>query len=326
VILKHVKRATFLCPTALTGGPEAIHQAARAFTDAGLPSDIAYYGNGGRIAVRDGRLECTAPDFNPCPEAYAGYGAVTCTTALLRPHHLLVLPEVLVGSAHAFGRARVAIWWLSVDNAAEAAGEPAVRAALADRSLLHLHQSAYAEDFLRRGGVTTSLLLGDHTTAEFTEHSPAGPGEERSVAYNPAKGADISSAFFADQPHLVQVPIRGMSRSETAEVLRRTLLYVDFGHLPGKDRLPREAAASGCVVFVRARGAGLFPDDFPVPDFFRFTEDDVASGELGRRIAAVQADPAVFWTLQASFRERTRREQQELRDQVRDLRGLARVA
>jgi hypothetical protein len=104
------------------------------------------------------------------------------------------------------------------------------------------------------------------------------------------------------------------------------MTYVDFGHLPGKDRLPREAAASGAVVFVRKAGAGRFADDFPIPDFFRFDDDDVASGELFRRIAAVQESPQRFWADQAAFRDGIRSERDGLYDQLLALRGLDRAA
>jgi hypothetical protein len=321
MIVKHMKRVTFLCPAMTTGGPEAVHQAAQVLNEQGTTSDIAYYGGDGSVAINDGRLTCVPPTENPCLTAYADYRPVVCTSALLRPHHLIVLPEVLAGHRSLFGRATVAIWWLSVDNVFVALDQAAVRSVLTDRSLKHLHQSAYAADFLRSEGVSSSLQLEDFTTTEFTEHEPTGPSSDPAIAYNPAKGADLAKAFFSAHPQMSEVPIQGMSRTDAAATLRRTLLYVDFGHLPGKDRLPREAAASGSVVFLRKLGAGRFHEDFPVPDFFRFAEDDVVSGELFRRITAVQQDPRTFWDQQQALRDAVRSERAGLADQVRALRG-----
>ena len=113
-----------------------------------------------------------------------------------------------------------------------------------------------------------------------------------------------------------------MTKDAVGGALRRARVYVDFGHLPGKDRMPREAVAAGAVVFVRRRGAGVNAEDFPVPDFFRFDDDDVASGELHRRVAAVLADPAPHWAQQEFFRERVRGERAELEEQLRVIRGL----
>jgi hypothetical protein len=320
VQLKHIKRATFLCPTLTSGGPEAIHQAVQAFNEVGLASDIAYFGNGGGVSVQGDQLVCAPPSHNPCLDVYAQYEPVLCRSLPLRERHLVVLPEMLAGRVATFPRATVAVWWLSVDNALQTTNLLARRALLANRTLLHFHQSAYAEDYLRRAGVTSSPL-GDFTTPEFTDHEPPGPNSEPGIAYNPAKGADLAAGFFAAHPEQVPVPVRGMSREETARLFRRTSIYVDFGHFPGKDRMPREAAASGSVVFLRNMGAGRFHDDFPVPDFFRFTEDDVASGELGRRIKTVQQDPQEAWGQQELLRKGIRSERDDLYAQVRLLRG-----
>lgn len=323
--LKHVKRATFLCPTLTSGGPEAIHQAAQAFNAVGLASDIAYWGNGGTVSVQGDQLVCRPPSQNPCLDVYAQYEPVPCRGLALRERHLVVLPEMLAGQFATYKRATVAIWWLSVDNALQTTNLMARRALLADRTLLHFHQSAYAEDYLRQAGVTSSPL-GDFTTPEFTEHEPTAPNSGPGIAYNPAKGADLAAGFFAAHPEHVPVPVRGMSRGETAELFRRTSIYVDFGHFPGKDRMPREAAVSGAVVFLRNLGSGRFHADFPVPDFFRFTEDDVTSGDLARRIRAVQETPEAFWGQQEALRRAIRSERDDLAAQVRSLRVQQRVA
>lgn len=322
----YVKRVTFLCPTVITGGPEAIHQACQALNEQGMRADIAYYGAGGTIQVDDGRALFLPPAENPCTSVYARYEPVATERVLLRRHQLLVLPEPLAVHARMFARASVAVWWLSVDNGINGLDALGRRALLADTSLKHFAQSAYAEDFLRRHGVAASYPLADYTDPEFTSIVPSAPNPDPVVAYNPAKGADLSRAFFGAHPDLSELPLRGLSKPEMVATLRRVRVYVDFGHLPGKDRMPREAAASGAVVFVRKVGAGRFAADFPIPDFFRFDDDDVASGELYRRVAAVQADPAPFWEQQETYRAGIRAERDEFRDQVRALRGQRRAA
>ena len=46
---------------------------------------------------------------------------------------------------------------------------------------------------------------------------------------------------------------------------RRGQVYIDFGHHPGQDRLPREAAACGCLVVTGTRGSAGFHADVPLP-------------------------------------------------------------
>jgi hypothetical protein len=324
--LGHIKRVTFLCPPLITGGPEAIHQTAQLLNQQGMPADICYYGGDAEMAFDGGTVECRPPSDNPCLTAYAKYEPVVCRKFLLRRHHLVVLPEPLAAEIRPFQRASVAIWWLSVDNGTVPADAQRRRAFFADRSIRHFAQSAYATEFLRKQGVADSYPLGDYTDPEFTSFLPLGPNPDTALAYNPAKGTELSTPFFAAHPELSGLPLRGMTKAEVVAAMRRTMVYVDFGHLPGKDRMPREAAASGAVVFLRKLGAGRFYDDFPVSDFYRFDEDDVASGELARRVAAVQADAATYWQEQELLRERIRGEREALADQLRALRGLQRAA
>ncbi|MGY1727597.1 hypothetical protein ACI79J_11555 [Geodermatophilus sp. SYSU D01062] len=323
--IKHVKRVTFVCPIQPTGGPEAIHQASQVLNRQGVRSDILYLGNA-NVTIAGGRVEVVPPPDNPCLRVYEQYEPRVCTGALLRRHHLFVLPEVYASSAFDLAGASVAVWWLSVDNVHVTHDETALRRVFAATSLKHFHQSEYAADFLRRHGVRTSTPLFDYTTPEFTSHEPLGPGPDAGIAHNPVKGADLSAAFFGNHPEHRAVPIQGMSKAEIVDLLRRTSVYVDFGHLPGKDRLPREAAVSGSVVFVRRAGAGRFAEDFPVPDFFRFDDADVHSGELARRVSAVQAEPAPFWAQQETFRRTVRGERDELHAQVAALRGRQQAA
>jgi len=150
--------------------------------------------------------------------------------------------------------------------------------------------------------VTRLAELGDFTSEEFTGEDPRLPLPRASVAFNAAKGAAAAQSFFAEHPQYDALALRGFSKAQLKEICSGRLLYIDFGHFPGKDRLPREAAAAGSIVFVRRAGAGKVFDDFPLPDVFKFTEGDIASGELHRRLQAVVGDPQRYWDLQADFR------------------------
>lgn len=48
-------------------------------------------------------------------------------------------------------------------------------------------------------------------------------------------------------------------------LLRQCKVYIDFGQHPGMDRIPREAAACGCLVLVGERGSASYFNDVPLP-------------------------------------------------------------
>jgi hypothetical protein len=47
-------------------------------------------------------------------------------------------------------------------------------------------------------------------------------------------------------------------------------MYIDVGHHPGKDRMPREAAAAGCCIITSRSGAAGNDLDTPIDDSYKF--------------------------------------------------------
>lgn len=305
-----VRSVTLLCPAMVTGGPQALHQLAFALNRRGLPTRLAYYANGGRLVREGDAVRCVPPPQNPCLVAYDKYCPVPAESVALAPDHLVVLPEVLAHLHRDYAPAQAAVWWLSVDNAFHeraALRDAGVRAALfANRALRHWAPTFYAREFLRRQGVPEIAMLSDHVDDQFTTWRPAGPGPDPVVAYNPRKGGALAEAFFARHPDLTPRPITGLNRRGVWEAFRRARVYVDFSHFPGREFMPREAAASGAVIFVRNVGAAQHYDDYPLPDAYRFTDAALEDGSLHARVAAAIAEPETHWEVQASLRQNVR--------------------
>ena len=65
------------------------------------------------------------------------------------------------------------------------------------------------------------------------------------------------------------IPLENLSSSELKDILQISKVYIDFGRLPGKDRIPREAILNDCCIIIGKRGAGLNNQDFPIPEKFK---------------------------------------------------------
>jgi hypothetical protein len=304
--LSKYKRIVLPCPTALSGGPEAIHQLAYALQSLRLECYVAYFGASHQLVRSTETLRCEPAAEPTMMERYARYYPRVAPQIPLDEDTVVIFPEALVGLAPSW-RGPIGVWWLSVDNAMR--GEPRMNEAafreqvFARQDLIHLYQSAYAREFLRSHGATRLYDLGDYTSEIFTLGPPPALSASPTCAYNAAKGSDLAQTFFAENPRFAGLPLKGYTKAQLRDIFQERMFYVDFGHFPGKDRLAREAAASGSIVFVQRTGAGGFYEDFPLPDLFKFSADDVASGELARRLDAVAAAPAEFWAQQAGFRD-----------------------
>mgnify|MGYP001466631391 CR=1 FL=1 len=305
-----------ICPAGLvTGGAELLHQLASTLRGGGRDAHIVYHPFDGPADV---------------PQPYAKYDLSVARRQNIRAGDTVVLPEVYTSQATDFPDNRVVLWWLSVDNFRAGLGSARVARILPGfahplaRSLakrirflsaiprwagrrggiaelagvhLHLHQSEFARRYLEANGLGPTAPLGDYINDEYLEliaHPPTLP-RENLVTFNPLKGAERTARILAALQErgidAAPTPIRGYTREQVRDLLSRAKLYIDFGNHPGKDRIPREAAAMGACVIVNRRGSAGNAIDVPLPDEYKV--DDEAEGfeiEAAEKIRAVLTD------------------------------------
>ena len=68
------------------------------------------------------------------------------------------------------------------------------------------------------------------------------------------------------------IGLKGMDLEQEIVVMQSAKIYVDFGGHPGKDRIPREAAANGCCVITNRRGSAAYREDVPIPEEYKFED------------------------------------------------------
>lgn len=305
-----------ICPGGLTtGGAELLHQLAATLRQNGRDAHIVYH-------PFDRPCET--------PAVYAGYGVSVARRSDIPAGAAVVLPEVYTEQARDFSDYRLYLWWLSVDNFRAGLGAariarwlpaplvPYARALVRQfaplRNLIriagksggtaslshvhtHLHQSEFARQFLEANGLGPTAPLGDYINDDYLDliANPPTVPRENLIAFNPLKGADKTRAIVAELAaqgiDAIPTPIRGYTRAQVRDLLSRAKLYIDFGNHPGKDRIPREAAAMGACVIVNRRGSAGNAIDVPLPDDYKV--DDEADGfaaEAARKIRAVLDD------------------------------------
>lgn len=322
------RRWQVLCPAQLvTGGPEALHQLAHVARQQGIDARMVYTGADAGAAVAT-------------PEPYRIYEPRIDAAPDDDPQTLVIAPETQTDRLLRLRHAQRAIWWLSVDNHRVVAEHARLRrrrhwwkrftAGVAlhfdlqrpEPGLWHLAQSAYAREHLARHGVAPVRMLTDYLRDDFLAQSRLGADriarQRRRVAYNPKKGLEATQAIVAEAAGRFEfVPIQNMSAQQVIELLCSTAVYMDFGHHPGRDRLPREAVACGCRVLTGRRGAAAFAEDVPVPEDFKLDE---SGPDLARRAVAalerlVAPDPGLD-TVFDDYRRAVTAQKQTFADEV----------
>jgi len=328
---KRYEDVVLFCPEVKTGGPEALHQLAHQINQHGGSAHLAYYAPFSRVEIEDGLLRCHA-EASPMPAQYAQYQPRPLTELRPGPGTLLIFPEPLYHLAAVAGvRYQRALWWLSVDNAPAALLHNQViqKQFFDDPELMHFYQSDYARHFLCAAGASAYAPLSDYTDQDFIHQSlipsanPAIGARPNRICYFPNKGAALAAAFIeaADRFRcgIEFVPIKDMTKPQVRECLFSTRLYIDFGNHPGKDRVPREAAAAGAVLLLHQAGAGGHYLDHPLPREYLFTAADIGSGRLHGLVNDILDNPELHWEHQRVYRDGILREYERFDLETRTL-------
>ncbi len=324
-MIPRFSQVALLCSESVTGGPEALHQLAYTINRHGGNAQMAYFGSQSKVQLLPDRIRAEMAPDTPGLSAYAAYEPRPLQEMLFGPDTLLVFPEVSVQQAREVNAGNKAVWWLSVDNALNQNPNLRYKSYLdhlfADTSLVHLYQSDYARDFLVKSGARRIHPLFDYTDSSFLRPTADTSPRPARVAYFPRKGGDKAALFVAQSQAspepLAFAPIENMSKAQVKETLESCAVYIDFGHHPGKDRVPREAACAGAVVLLHEQGAACFFADHPLDAAHVFSLADIQSGRLQARVREIIADPRPHLDAQRHYRQKIWLEREEFDLQVK---------
>jgi hypothetical protein len=184
--------------------------------------------------------------------------------------------------------AKAALWWLSLENFLERRhiwplhdriryfkrvlqGRRPWGGAKNLKSLLHFSQTEHSTQYLKSCGIEPVPLIDsineDFLTDKYLDKIDH---KQNIILYNPTKGWKVTRQLIARYPQWKFLPLKGLSRDQLSEKLYSAKLYIDFGHHPGRDRMPREAAMHGCCLITGTLGSAGNAIDLPIPSQYKF--------------------------------------------------------
>lgn len=168
-----------------------------------------------------------------------------------------------------------------------------------DGGISFFAQSYYGQGFVRE-------ILGKHapiiTDPIRVVDVVTAPRARNVVLYNKVKSWSMVQQVQPLLPSVEFRAIEGMSFQEVAQALSEASLYLELGHLPGRDRMPREAAHFGTPVVCLARGAGYCWQDVPLPVEQRVAFREGWQREIAEAVQRVLDDPDGAATAQEPYR------------------------
>lgn len=274
-----------------SGGPEAVHQLV----------DMANQIEPGSAAL------CYVPceQNHSITKEYQNYYIPTIIKKDIPDKSVVILPESLPGMVSYFSQ-RCALWWLSVDNF----GLNELHTL--DKFVLHLSQSYYSSEFVNNLGFKTHNL-SDYINEIFIDDIRF--DKQKNITTNPAKGLDLINDFMSKNPSMDTIFLSKMSKEEMKQVLQRSMVYIDFGHHPGKDRIPREAALAGAIVLAHLKGSAKNSIDIPIDDFYKFDNIEV----LPKKINDIFENYQFHKNAQLNYYQMIKKEKETFRQEVINL-------
>lgn len=255
----------------ITGGPEALHQLVAHMRALGLPAFIVYL------------------PFNEIAQTPASYKKYQAPVALYEDSldQLVIFPEVNPMLAMRVKNAKAALWWLSLENFLERRhisgfkdklryfkkvmkGDRPLMGGAGLKKLIHFSQSEHSTQYLKSCGIEP-VPLTDSINEDFLTDRYLDKIDHKKdiVLYNPMKGKKVTAALIKDNPQWEFIPLEGLNPQQLSEKLYQAKLYIDFGHHPGRDRLPREAAMFGCCLITGVLGSAGNDIDLPIPQKYK---------------------------------------------------------
>ena len=310
-----------------TGGPESLHQLASQLISFGVQTYMVY-------------LQLGDNPFNlkdPVHDNYKKYHVPYTFDLEDSARNVRILPETLTTELYTGKNLRRVVWWMSVNNYLKNIKNlfenflksPFFRPIPKfftffneGANVEHWFKSEYARQFLEFNGLSANELHPVESYVSQTFLSRAAhidlSAKKNIVAFNPKKGFEITRHLIELAPDIEWRPIYGMTSEQVQELLALAKIYVDFGTHPGKDRLPREATLSGCVVITGRQGAAANDVDYNIPAEFKFDERTANPQAVIKKIHEVFENFSEAHAAQKSFRERELNARNNFAAQVAD--------
>lgn len=302
-----------------TGGTELLHQLAATIISFGIEAKIAYVGG----SKKD----------DPVPDRFKKYNIPYAHGIKeIKESDYLIVPEVMTQFLYKWRtpiNCKKAIWWLSVDNYFTSIEffkkSPKYYLGFKffdfNENINHLTQSEYAASFLKRNGVKKFSHLSDYLGDDFLRETEFDITKKKDIiAYNPKKGIEATKEFINRSGGQFNfVALENMTPIEVRETLESAKVYIDFGHHPGKDRIPREAAMCGCCVITNIAGSAAFNEDVPIPQEYKFKSPTADFDKLIKKIKNCLIDFQFEHRKFQDYREAIKKEKIQFEHDVKNL-------
>lgn len=262
-------------PNSVTGGPEALHQLSHKLLHIGVEHVFMHY-----IPKKN----------NPKPANYNVYTTQEIDTIEDHDENILIIPESMTDLVKKYPKSQKIIWWLSV-NFYKILMDKRIRKQNIFSKLLYDQkdkeylfeplpnvyqwaQSFRSSIYLKNHNIPGSQIdfVCDYINPAFlaNKNTIQKNLNQKRVLYNPRKGKKEIEEIIKQSPEINWFPIQNMNAEQIKEIMADSLLYVDFGENPGRDKMLRESVSQDCCIISGKNGSSAYYEDVKIPSEYKF--------------------------------------------------------
>ena len=265
----------FCPPNSVTGGPEALHQLADKLFHLGIKNVFMHY---------------IPQKKNAKPVNYNVYTTKEIEIVEDRPENILIIPESMTFLVKKHPESQKVIWWLSVDFYKILMDYRIRRQSFFTKLLYKQNDKEYhfehlpkvyqwaqsyrSSIYIKDHGIPSSQIdfVCDYINPSFLKNTSRIEKylSNKTILYNPRKGKKEVSELIKNSPDLQWVPVQNMNADQIKDLMAKSLLYVDFGENPGRDKMLRESVSQDCCIISGRNGSSAFYEDLMIPDDYKF--------------------------------------------------------
>lgn len=282
----------FCPPRKVTGGPEALHQLSNKLYELNYTNVFMHY---------------TPKRSNAKPKNYNIYKTKEIDIIEDNAENILIIPESMAFLVKKYPLSQKIIWWLSVDFY-KILMDYRIKKQNFFTKLFYkqenkeYHFESLPNVFQWAQSYRSSVYLKDHNIPQsqidyvcdyinpiFLENKQCIQKDltNKTVLYNPKKGKKEISKLIKNSPELKWIPIQNMNATQIKDLMAKSLLYVDFGENPGRDKMLRESVSQDCCIISGKNGSSAFYEDLMIPENYKFDFNENRIPEIVTKIKEV---------------------------------------
>lgn len=282
----------FCPPRKVTGGPEALHQLSNKLYELNYNNVFMHY-----IPKRG----------NAKAKNYNIYKTKEIHIVEDSPENILIIPESMTFLVKKYPLSQKIIWWLSVDfykilmdyrirkqsfftklfykqEDKEYHFEPLP-------NVFQWAQSFRSSIYIKNHGIPENQIdfVCDYINPIFLDNTQPTQKDtsNKTILYNPKKGKKEISELIKNSPELTWIPIQNMNALQIKDLMSKSLLYVDFGENPGRDKMLRESVSQNCCIISGKNGSSAYYEDLMIPEEYKFDFSEKRIPEIVTKIKEV---------------------------------------